>query len=341
MKSGRFSNPSKLFYGVALLYAGTLFPCAAIAQSQGYAPPPMFEEPVPPMVRPETKDGNIVQPRVSARPAEDQTKQPPAPKSPMMAPRVSVDADKPKYIPPVPPVKPKAPTSVSAATPAAKAIEKPVTPVVATPPVPVPVSPSVPATKAPSVPRDPKVSAITGPKTMPSVPVKDVEGQKTFEPAKTVQSAGDEPTMLERQQMQQTKPDTLVPVVPRPKDGVAPTAFEQGEQGALKKSYVYEPGQISLGGPETDALAVAVVNKLDAKENKDWRVQIKSFATAYGNGLSSDRRIALSRALSLRTSLISQGVPAARIDVLAQGQDTQDGKPGDRIDLYLYGPRHN
>ena len=49
---------------IALAILG--FVPSAHAQDAGYAPPPMFEDMTPPMVRPDPgQDGNIVQPRVS------------------------------------------------------------------------------------------------------------------------------------------------------------------------------------------------------------------------------------------------------------------------------------
>ncbi len=297
----------------------------AYAQSQGYTPPPMFEDMTQPMVRPQTDNGYIVKPKVSQTPNVPNDKALGF-KPPVVKPRVSVDPDNAQIRPasapiPVPPVKPVVPS-----TPSPKPMAKP----------------APPAAYVPSVtpPRDPAVSAITGPKTMPALPAQKVDEQVLFEPAQGDQNSN-EPTLFDRQQERaQKEPEKdFQPIVPRPKDNVTPIDFEKGAQGALKKIYTFEPGQISMDHVETDELAAGVVKQLDNPEHKDWRVQIKSFATPYGEGLSSDRRIALSRALSLRSSLIAQGVPALRIDVLAQGLEAQSDKPGDRIDLYLYGPQ--
>lgn len=399
----------------------------------GYAPPPMFEDMTPPMVRPEGRDGYLVVPKKS-----DNTKLPSAPaptaseKPSVVIPRVSVDPDavpvqprqaqpqpapapvvapvaptppvavqqpkmmqpiieeaaptpqpaprkvsrppekvavpapKPAAVPaPVPPQKPvietaKEQTPAVPATPVAppapkeelvqestppplppvaeKPVNKPVEKLVEeTPPTPpVPVKNAEPPRTAGPVPRDPDVSAIKGPKTMPSMPASNVDQQVMFDTAK----APEEETLLQRQQKEPKEEATLTPkpFVPAPKAGVAPATFEPGEQGALKKTIVYKPGQIGLSDAEVDPVAAGVVNELDKDEKKEWRVQIKSFATATGTGLSSDRRTSLSRALSLRSTLIAQGVSASRIDVLSQGMDTDGKGPEDRIDLYLYGP---
>lgn len=186
---------------------------------------------------------------------------------------------------------------------------------------------------------------------MPSLPVDDVDEHVIFDAPQTQ----DEPTILERMQPAKQSPapvapadsvpphtpveKSVTPIVPAPKKDVTPATFDNGGQNGLKKIIPYEPGQIGLPAAETDAIAAGVVQELDAEGKKAWRVQIKSFATPHGAGISSDRRLALSRALSLRSSLIAQGVAASRIDVLAEGLQTDNTGPADRIDLYLYGPK--
>lgn len=369
----------------------------------------MFDDMTPPMVRPEAKDGYIVQPKVSERPIVPNDNV--LARVPVVLPRVSVDPDShpsttttvtaPAPQPTVAPIAPRPPVGIQMAPktplvpaaplaptatiqpvmpPAKPKMMKPIVdevyikrekppvkkPVIKTndddaiaPPVPPkkPVAPiktdkepeTQPINKktvtqspaiAPVVPaapsatiRDPKQSAITGPVEMPALPAQSVEGKVLYKADDDKQ----EPTILERQQ-EPSKEKTLVPIVPRPKEGVTPATFEPGEkQNALKKSIPFQPGQIALGSDDIDPIAAGVVKELDNEDNKNWRVQISAFATPYGNGLSSDRRIALSRALSLRTALITQGVSASRIDVLAEGLQS-DGKPGDRIDLYLFAP---
>ncbi len=175
---------------------------------------------------------------------------------------------------------------------------------------------------------------------MPALPAGNVDQQTTFNPEEHRTIGVTEETMLETRQKQAEQEKTLEqkPFVPAPKAGVTPTSFESGEQGALKKTVLFEPGQIGLPAPDADPIAAGVVKELDKDDKKDWRVQIRSYATPHGAGLSSDRRIALSRALSLRSTLITQGVAASRIDVLSNGLEIDSKGPGDRIDLYLYGP---
>lgn len=385
-----------------------------MAQDSNYAPPAMFEDATPPMVRPQgDENGYIVAPKASGNtPLPEQA----APRAPIVLPRVSVDPDSPRSTAaptktpaptPVPVPAPTQPPAVAAplpvptppapvvvpAEPSAPAIVAPAKPQMMAPiveetyikrdkpaatketpkkteeprteaikkPAPTP-SPSKPVTpvapesssKAPPPPsaeapvikpvhRDPSQSAIQGPKTMPALPTETVDEQVTFDAKKDSVAPESAQTIMERHQQEarekrKEKEGTLTPIVPAPNPNVTPTAFDPGEQGVLKKSIPFQPGQIGLTSADADPILAGVVKELDMDGKKDWRVQIHAFATPHGTGLSSDRRIALSRALSLRSSMITQGVAASRIDVMAEGLQTDPSKPGDRIDLYLFGP---
>jgi outer membrane protein OmpA-like peptidoglycan-associated protein len=256
------------------------------------------------------------------------------------------------YIKRVPPVKKPERPKKQSEEPRTEAVGKPV-------PAPSPSRPVAPAApskkpagdaKAPPPPpsaaapaiepvkRDPHVSAIKGPKTMPALPARNVEQQVTFEAAPETPETIMERHRKEAQAKRAGEP-TLTPVVPAPNPNVQPAEFDRGGQDVLKKIIPFQPGQISLPSADADPIVAGVVKELDREEMKDWRVQIKAYATPHGTGLSSDRRIALSRALSLRSTMIAQGVPASKIDVLAEGLQSEGASPPDRIDLYLYGPK--
>ncbi|HEU4838297.1 MAG TPA: hypothetical protein VFS88_02680, partial [Micavibrio sp.] len=357
----------------ALLAMTFLMPAQPVqAQDAGYAPPPMFEDMTPPMVRPQGQDGYIVTPKASTN---TQLPEPTLGRPPAVVPRVSVDPDAVRSAPapapsPAPaaatpaPSVPKSPkTPVVPAAPAApvpppkmkpvveetyikrdapmkkpeppkKRSEEPRTEAIGKPaPTPAPSRPAAPAvpskkpagdTKAPSPPsveapsaapakRDPHVSAIQGPKTMPALPAGNVEQQVTFEAAPETPETIMERHRKEAQAKRAGQP-TLTPIVPAPNPNVQPAEFDRGGQDVLKKIIPFQPGQISLRSADADPIVAGVVKELDREEMKDWRVQIKAYATPHGTGLSSDRRIALSRALSLRSTMITQGVPANKID---------------------------
>jgi outer membrane protein OmpA-like peptidoglycan-associated protein len=62
------------------------------------------------------------------------------------------------------------------------------------------------------------------------------------------------------------------------------------------------------------------------------RLQVRGYAAGEDGSKSSARRIALSRALSVRSYLMDKGVKAKRVDVRAMGSET-DRNPLDRVDL--------
>ncbi len=68
------------------------------------------------------------------------------------------------------------------------------------------------------------------------------------------------------------------------------------------------------------------------KDTVDGRLQVRGFATGEDGSKSSARRIALSRALMVRSYLMDKGVKPTRVDVRALGTET-DRSPLDRVDL--------
>ncbi|HEX4532652.1 MAG TPA: OmpA family protein [Rhizomicrobium sp.] len=64
------------------------------------------------------------------------------------------------------------------------------------------------------------------------------------------------------------------------------------------------------------------------------RVQLEAYGGPHGDKSSDSRRLSLKRALSIRQTLIDDGVPAEKIDVRAMG-GVDDRGPADRVDVYL------
>jgi outer membrane protein OmpA-like peptidoglycan-associated protein len=81
---------------------------------------------------------------------------------------------------------------------------------------------------------------------------------------------------------------------------------------------------------ETDLKALA--KTLSA--NAELRLQLKAYAAGTRETVSRARRLSLSRALSVRSYLIRQGVRSTRIDVRALGNKTGGG-PADRVDIFV------
>lgn len=66
----------------------------------------------------------------------------------------------------------------------------------------------------------------------------------------------------------------------------------------------------------------------------DTRLILRSYATVPGNDVSMPRRLALSRALAVRSLLVQAGIATTRIYPIAQGRpDSTDTAPADRLDI--------
>lgn len=84
--------------------------------------------------------------------------------------------------------------------------------------------------------------------------------------------------------------------------------------------------------PEEDKVLRGLIVKL--KRDDKLRVQILAFAASTPETASAARRLSLTRALSVRSAIVSDGINADRLDVRAMG--TGDGdktQPPDRVDL--------
>lgn len=78
------------------------------------------------------------------------------------------------------------------------------------------------------------------------------------------------------------------------------------------------------------------LDDLAARLEKQASIRMQLLAYASGENLSASkaRRLSLSRALAIRSYLISQGVRSTRIDVRALGNKVPVGRP-DRVDLKI------
>ena len=72
------------------------------------------------------------------------------------------------------------------------------------------------------------------------------------------------------------------------------------------------------------------------KADDQLRVQLMAYAGGAGLSASKARRLSLSRALTVRSFLIDNGVKSSRIDVRALGDKIPDG-PSNRVDLNIIG----
>jgi len=127
---------------------------------------------------------------------------------------------------------------------------------------------------------------------------------------------------------------------PAPKTVDAPAGPEPTEQAALPAATAdIKPGRatrIEFGTNETK-LPESAKESLKAiadglKDKSDLRLQLLAYAGSEGLTTSKARRMSLSRALSVRSFLIENGVRSTRIDVRALGTKT-DEKPLNRVDV--------
>ena len=142
--------------------------------------------------------------------------------------------------------------------------------------------------------------------------------------------------------MPENVPDTasITPIAPPPPAGSPPPppVSRQGRDhgGADNQSglrLTFAPGQSDLS-PDSGA-SIKQLTELRRQATRR-----RSTCSAYAPGKPDDpstaRRISLSRAMAVRSALVADGVPSARIFVRALGEQYGDGPP-DRVDVSVTG----
>lgn len=327
------------------------------APAPGYAPPTMFE--APPVAAPRPDKAAIIpqiySPNVDL---DDKRDANPAYIKPRVS-RSSGQAPAPAaqpYVPEFQPVPPK-PMEQTPVGREMRAIEQKAVPV-----PPVPPSAPAPSRAAVAPVATPQKGAVTGPKVMPAVPAQNVEAEQVFTPPAQPEAK----TLMEKhRERQQQAQESQKPAAPPPSPAPAPVPAAKPAEPAKKEAAPRKaaaaplaaapqaaspaPAQPSMGqdktlrllfaagSPAPDPAQLSSVNSnilTLMKDNPALRVYIRAFASPVDTSQSSDRRIALSRALAVRSFLIDQGVEARRIDVRALGAQSDQG-PADRVDLVL------
>jgi len=193
----------------------------------------------------------------------------------------------------------------------------------------------------------PTSGVVRGPKTMPALPAAKVTQEILYDG----DSASQETIFERHQKTLKARSDTttqngikssskILKPVPKPiKSNIKKAGFvPEPRPGVLKRTLPFTQGDILLPPASLAPLVQDVQSELSGKDA--WRIMIRSFASPVGEGLSSDKRIALSRAVSVRKALLDSGIDPGRIDIRAEGayQNPKD-QPADRIDLYLFDPQ--
>lgn len=189
----------------------------------------------------------------------------------------------------------------------------------------VPAKPTIAA--APAIVAPPKVK-ITAPVPPPPKP-KIVARQAKPAPTKVAKAPKPQkpPAPPKITASAPKPPKANPPAAPKPPTTIASAPATIGD--AL--SVAFPSGQSELSSTETGTLN-GVIKELNADQNK--RVQLMAYAAAPDGNSSKARRLSLSRALSVRSYLMSKGIRSTRMDVRALGDRSKTG-PADRVDVIV------
>lgn len=288
--------------------------------AQEYTPPPMFDipDPLPPansVQEDAPRAAPTSQPPVKAVPVNPVPQN--RPKPVVEAPKNNIKKGSQSTVKkevidvPIPRIKPQAPVVAETVTEAEE-----------------PVSPPAPSDAPKKIP-----GVVTGPKTMPAVPAQDFEAETVYQ-----DEDGDIEGVILQRHTQALEPE-IAEETPAPVADVQTLGnlniYSSDDGLAQKITVPLAQGQMEITTKMLTAIQAKSVEIFD--ENPDWRLQILSFATAFDQGQSSDRRMSLNRALSVRDALLQLDIEPRQIDVRALGDKT--GNPmKDRIDLIYYAP---
>lgn len=173
---------------------------------------------------------------------------------------------------------------------------------------------------------------VKGPKTMPANKKKQVETEVIFKSDKPPA-----PTNI----LERVKSPEPVPQVPplktkediaRMKERLPLPTFVGLPDGSKKLAMLYLETQSDIKETQINTLEQLIVPSLEG--NKSARLIIEAYASSQDDGLNSARRLALSRALAIRSYLLSRKIEASRIDVRALGSESNI-QPLDRVELII------
>lgn len=201
-----------------------------------------------------------------------------------------------------------------------------------------PAMPAVAATKPPP--------PLTAPVAPPPEPAKSAKKMAVAKPAPPAPPQAEKPVVKKPAPPPPAKaPEKAAEPKPAPKPKPVATAKpkpETKEQAALPPPKVtIKTGralQVAFGAtasklpPEAKNGLKELAEKL--KDKKNLRLQLLAYAGGKALSPSKARRISLSRALSVRSFLIENGIRSTRIDVRALGSKTSE-KPLNRVDVNI------
>ena len=222
-------------------------------------------------------------------------------------------APRPASMPTIKPAMRTAPAAIPAAAPVLAVAKQPVQRKASATKKMVPGLPAKPKaarTSAPIIPAKPKVAVMAPPP--PTAP-------KKAAPAKTMPA-----------RMKKPKAAPPAPKVPTTKVAALPPATTATAKGP-RVSLSFQARQATLPGDVASKLA-SVIKRLSSDDNA--RVQLVAYAKGGGGSPSQARRLSLSRALAVRSYIMSKGIRSTRMDVRALG-DQAGSEAADRVDVVL------
>jgi outer membrane protein OmpA-like peptidoglycan-associated protein len=141
--------------------------------------------------------------------------------------------------------------------------------------------------------------------------------------------------------MPEAVPDTasIAPIAPPPAGAPPPpppvsdTAATAAVPTTTGLRLTFAPGASDLS-PESSTSIKQLTQ--DASLGDQTTFNVLAYAPGKADDPSTARRVSLSRAMAVRSALVADGVPSARIFVRALGEQYGDGPP-DRVDLSVTG----
>lgn len=193
--------------------------------------------------------------------------------------------------------------------------ERPAPPAPA-PPAPAPPAPAPPAPAPPPAPPTPRAGPTAPAAPPPVVAAPPVAASPVVPPAVV-------------------PPAVTVPPAPRTATAGAAAGTVAAATGSGALSLAFAAGDASLAAPARARLE-AFARALPPDE-AGARILVAGYGADDGGDASRARRLALARAIEVRSVLLAQGVRSTRIDVRALGTPT-DGSAPDRVDVTLGPP---
>ncbi len=350
-----------------------LFLTPAYAQDAGglggYVPPPLFGAPNFPDHDQKTKDLGLPVISKEVAPSEEEQAENELP-TPIQTKRIIKEAPPEEAVSITPPTpkpaeKPKEPEAVKSPPIAEPAKAEVIKPAEEPKPAPAPVPKKAKAEKIPVKPgpepidllskeeipppppfKDiekielvppPKASSegvVKGPKTMPAAKKQSVEAEVTFD---KVEEPATDGAILERIQQEEIKEDPqkqeeAQAKLENIKQKIPLPSLVKQSDGSQKVTMLYTEKQAEVKDTQINTLEQIVIPAMG--KNEDSRLIIEAYASSQDDSLNADRRLALSRALSIRDYIMSKNIASNRIDVRSLGAEGNI-QPLDRVELII------